>query len=102
MSCSYGVDFQIENHSSEPIKDLSITTFNTVYIDSIGLKETKTIFLDFKSDKKHTDGGFRIKYEIDTVKYLRSFGYYSNGIPPSHDFNIKIYNDSIKIESVFD
>ncbi len=102
MSCSYGVDFQIENHSSKPIKDLSIAAFNTVYIDSIGLNETKIIFLDFKSDRKYTDGGFRIKYNIDTIKYLRGFGYYSNGIPPSHNFIIKIYNDSIKIESVFD
>lgn len=98
MGCSFGVDFQIENHSSETIKDLSIATFNTVYIDSIGLNKTKTIFLDFKSDKRHTDGGFRIKYSKGSEKYSFGFGYYSNGIPLDDGYIIKIYNDTIEID----
>lgn len=99
MGCSFGVDFQIKNYSTEPIRDLSITNgFNTVYLDSIGLNETKTIFLDFKSDRKHSDGDYRIKYKKGIEEYSSGFGYYSNGMPLDDGYIMKIYNDTIIID----
>ena len=53
--------------------------------------------MNFKNSKHKGDGIFILQmFENDKVK-SQQFGYYSNGIPPSDDFIIKIYNDTIII-----
>lgn len=103
ISCDYGVNIQIENNCTESITDLSITNgFNTAFLDSVKFNETKNVFLDFKSNRKHSDGNYKIKYKKGDEQYSRLFGYYSNGAPVEDNYIIKIYNDTIQIESGFD
>lgn len=98
-SCSYGVDFEIENKSNVLIKNISLTNgFNKVTLDSIQDDSKKTIFLDFKKNNTKADGNYGIEYEKNDIKYFNNFGYYSNGMPSNEKMIVLFTADTLIIK----
>ena len=103
-SCRFGTNIILENRSNTDIDSLFIhTDFNKIKLNKIEKNKSHSLFVNFNNSKHKGDGIFVLQiFENGKVKKTQQFGYFSNGIPPSHDFIIKIYNDTIQIESVFD
>jgi hypothetical protein len=97
------VNFKITNNTYINIEliylstvyDEAKTSDNT--LDSKSMIEIKFGFIDVAE----SDGSYSLLYKFenssDTIR--RDFGYYTNGYPLESEFNIKIYNDSIGLNS---
>lgn len=96
-----GLSIQIINSSSST---LDLVYVSTIYNDSktkdYKIETNNELNLDY-SLVANGDGSYRIFYKFlhskDTLK--KDFGYYSNGAILDKGFVIKIYNDSIRIDT---
>lgn len=104
LSCDkHGIDFEINNNQNETIDSLTVSNgFNES--DKITLKPNgkATVFLDFKANNTHSDGNFFIKYYSNKKQILKSFGYYSNGIPSTNKMKIEIAKDTLLVYEAFE
>lgn len=97
-SCRNGVNITIENKCDFLLDSLFIQTdFNSKKIGRTEIDQSYKFFVNFKDAKHKGDGIFILNLFSQGKVRSQQFGYFSNGIPPSYDFDIKIYNDSIKI-----
>ncbi|TYB78799.1 hypothetical protein [Bizionia myxarmorum] len=100
-SCSYGVDFEIQNNTNTQIDSLTITNgFNTVKIFDLKPQEIYKTFLDFKEYNPKQDGSFGVHVYSENSVRAELFGYYSNGIPLTKSYKLEIKKDTILVKSV--
>ncbi|MNE60545.1 hypothetical protein D3C80_1556940 [compost metagenome] len=104
ISCNrYGIDFEIHNDDVRTIDSIIISNgFNISKSLSLKPQEETLVFLDFKENNTHSDGNFFIKYYINAEQKLKTFGYYSNGIPSTDKVIIEIKKDTLLIKEKFD
>jgi len=102
FSCRNGVTILLENKSDDVIDSVLIHTgFNKIKLEKITKNELHEFFVDFRNIKHGKDGVFYLSvFDNGEIKNSQQFGYYSFGIPPSHDFNIIIETDTILIKHI--
>lgn len=102
MSCRHGVNIILENKSDTVFDSILIQTdFNKMKLKKIKKNESHTLFVNFKNSKHKGDGVFILQMFDNGQVKNQQFGYFSNGIPPSDNFIIEIYNDTIIIKECF-
>lgn len=102
ISCQYDkndkVDFVIINKSSFDIDSLIITNwYSESFVQNIRTADSLILSLDFKDIDSKGDGSYSVSYYVDEKKNIKSFGYYSNGIPTHSNYNLEVYNDTLII-----
>ncbi|MBN4047101.1 hypothetical protein JYU05_00990 [bacterium AH-315-P13] len=102
FSCRNGVNIVLENKSDTVIDSVLIHTgFNKIKLEKIRKNELHKFFVDFRNHKHGKEGVFSvIIFNNGKIKNHQGFGYYSYGIPPSYDFNIRIETDTILIKHI--
>ncbi len=95
------VNFHISNSNYNHIADVKVSNgVNDILIDTIMPNMTKSITLNFRGVPK-VDGGYSLSYTLNSEKLVKNFGYYSNGVPSTSEFEIYILQDTIQIKEVF-
>lgn len=102
FSCRNGVNIVLENKSDTVIDSVLIHTgFNKIKLEKIRKNELNEFFVDFRNFKHGKEGIFDVRvFNNGEIKNFQQFGYYSHGIPPDFDFNIKIETDTILIKYI--
>ena len=92
--------FHIENDSDLFITDVEISNgYNKVYIDSLKKTKIENLELKFENVPK-IDGGYKISFKKESNDVFYNFGYFSNGIPLSVEYDILVKNDTILISEI--
>jgi len=100
VSCSNSskeIKLTVSNVSDSRITDIKITNgVNKTSIDTLDIDTEKTVKLVFEGVPK-VDGGYKFYYRINSKKFYRNFGYYSNGIPLNSEYYLEVKKDTVLI-----
>jgi len=90
--------FQVQNSTKDVIKNISISNgVNKEKLPKLISNDKVNINLSFE-DVPRADGGYQIIYFLDSKKYVKNFGYYSNGVPTNSIYSLEIKKDTVLIK----
>ncbi|PHS10307.1 MAG: hypothetical protein COA88_02360 [Kordia sp.] len=98
--------FKVTNNSNELIDSIEISSSGSEYLTksvliNIKNREVVKIELDMENLPK-VDGNYQIEVFSNNSSELKTFGYYSNGVPSGSIHLIDIKSDAIEITESFD
>lgn len=93
------VYFHIQNNNTKAIIENVVVSngINNKFLPAINPDSEEIIVLKFENVPR-TDGGYQIRYTLNSKNYFKAFGYYSNGVPSNSIYYLTIKKDTILIK----
>ena len=100
ISCSNNtsMEFEVTNESMDLIENVQISCTGCEDIETLEFnKQNKIKYRLDMSNIPKTDGSYKLVFNRDGEMESKGFGYYTNGYPLNHKYEIQILENNIEI-----